>query len=233
MKVLFRKEYKIQLLYFLLFYIASEFASADIIFNIHWKKIFATNFHFLTDSPKPTTLLLSVTKVFRWCSLNLENFWFYIWVVVLWLNFTTQMTLCHLSYPCPWIKYLSAKTTKYILKCWERSVKRRSNTSFRVIKNSSFDQRFLMVKTSIKTFLKTLWWRFLVPRSEHLLVSSATLSSKTQNILTLSMLVYYNKNSFFLRSFSLMQWLLVCSGSLVIKVFSELHSEVSLFHVAP
>ena len=100
------------------------------------------------------------------------------------------------SYPCSWKKYLSAKTTKYILKCWERSVKRRSNTSFRVIKNSSFDQRFLMVKTSIKTFLKTLWWRFLVPRSEHLLVSSATLSCKTQDILTLSMLVHicYNTN---------------------------------------
>ena len=102
------------------------------------------------------------------------------------------------SYPCPWIKYLSAKITKYILKCWERSVKRKSNISFRVIKNSSFDQRFLMVKTSIKTFLKTLWWRFLVPRSEHLLVSSATLSCKTQNILTLSMLVYYHTNSIFL-----------------------------------
>ena len=169
-----------------------------------------------------------MSKVFCWCSLNLENFWFYIWVVVLWLNFTTQMTLCHLSYPCPWIKYLSAKTTKYILKCWERSVKRKPNISFRVIKNSSFDQRFLMVKT----FLKILWWRFLVPHSEHLLVSSATLSCMTQNILTLSMLVYYNTNSFFL-SFSLMHLLLVCSSSLIIKVLSEIHFEVSLFHVAP
>ena len=81
-----------------------------------------------------------------------------------------------ISYPCSSIKYLSARTTKYILKCWERSVKRRSNTSFRATKNSSIDQCFLMVKTSIKTFLKILWWRFLVPRSEHLLVSSATLS---------------------------------------------------------
>ena len=79
----------------------------------------------------------------------------------------------------------------------------------------------------VKTFLKIIWWRFLVPRSEHLLVSSATLSSKTQNILTLSMLVYCNTKSFFLRSFSLMQWLLVCSGSLVIKVFSELHCFMS------
>ena len=97
LKVLLRKEYKIKLvcqfLYFLSFYITSEFTSADIIFNIYWKNIFITNFHFLTDTPKPTTLLLRVTKVFCWCSLNLENFWFYIWVVVLWLNLTTQMTL--------------------------------------------------------------------------------------------------------------------------------------------
>ena len=128
-KVLLIEEYKIKLvcqfLYFLLFYIASEFTSADIIFNIYWKKIFATNFHFLTDSPKPTTLLLSVTKVFCWCSLNLEIFWFYIWAVVLWLNFTTQRIYVT-SYSYPWIKYLSAKTIKYILKCWERSVKRKS-----------------------------------------------------------------------------------------------------------
>ena len=148
MKVLLIKEYKIQLVcqyhYFLLFYITSEFTSADIIFNIYWKKIFIMNFDFLTDSPKPTTLLLSMTKVFCWCSLNLENFWFYIWVVVLWLNFTTQMTLRHLSYRCPWIEYLCAKTTKYILKCWERSVKQKSNISFSIIKNSSFDQRFLV-----------------------------------------------------------------------------------------
>ena len=40
----------------------------------------------------------------------------------------------------------------------------------------------------VKTFLKILWWRFLVPCSEHLLVSGATLLFKTQNILTLSML---------------------------------------------
>ena len=140
------------------------------------------NFHFLTDSPKPTTLMLSVTEVFCWCSLNLENFWFYIWVVVLWLNFTTQMTLRHFLF-MP--MNLSAKTIKYILKCWERSVKRKSNISFRVIKNSSFDQSFLMVKT----FLKILWWQFLVPHPEHFLVSSATLLCMTQNILVLSMLV--------------------------------------------
>ena len=34
----------------------------------------------------------------------------------------------------------------------------------------------------VKTFLKILWWQFLVPRSKHLLVSSATLLCKIQNI---------------------------------------------------
>ena len=68
--------------------------------------------------------------------------------------------------------------------------------SFRVIKNSSFDQRFLIwLKPSLKFFGDDF---YLVLHSEHLLVSSATLSCKTQNILTLSMLVYYNTNSLFL-----------------------------------
>ena len=49
------------------------------------------------------------------------------------------MALRHLLHPCPWIKKLSAKNTKSISKCWERSVKRKSNVnSIRVIKNSSF-----------------------------------------------------------------------------------------------
>ena len=145
MKVLLIKEYKIQLvyqfLYFLLFYIASEFTSADIIFNIYWKKIFVKNFHFITNSPKPTTLLLSVTKAFCWCSLNLENFWFYTCVVVLYDLISPHKWLYVTSYSCPWIKYLRATIKyiiKYILKCWERSVKRKSNISFRVIFWSKF-----------------------------------------------------------------------------------------------
>ena len=184
----------------------------------------------LTDSPKPITLLLSMANVFRWCFLILENFWFYISVVVLWLIFTTQMTLRHLL-PIPMNKILDCKEHQIYSKILRKIciyVKRRSNISFMVIKNSSFNQRFVMVKT----FLKILWWRFLVLHSEYLLVSSATLSCMTQNILTLSMLVYYNTNSFFL-SFSLMHLLLVCSSSLIIKVLSEIHFEVSLFQVAP
>ena len=45
---------------------------------------------------------------------------------------------------CRWIKYLSPKTTKYIMKFWEIFVKRTSNLNYiSVIKNSCFDQHFL------------------------------------------------------------------------------------------
>ena len=160
----------------------------------------------------------------------MENFWFYIWVVALWLNFTTQITL-RLLLLVPMNKILDCKDHQIYSKILRKIciyVKRKSNVSFRVIKNSFFDQRFLMVKT----FLKIIWWQFLVPYSEYLLVSTATLLCMTQNILTLSVLVYYNTNSFF-RSFSLMYLLLGCSSSLTINVLSEIHFEVSLFQVAP
>ena len=42
--------------------------------------------------------------------------------VILWLRW-----LYITSYPCPWIKNVSAKTTQYVPKCWERSVERKSN----------------------------------------------------------------------------------------------------------
>ena len=58
----------------------------------------------------------------------------------------------------------------------------------------------------VQTFLKMIWWRFFVPRSERLLISSATLSSETWNISASSVLVYCYTNNFFLRSFSLMHW---------------------------
>ena len=98
------------------------------------------------------------------------------------------------------MKYLSTKTTQYILKYWKRSAKRKSNISFRVIKSSSFDQQ-LPISYMVKVFVKILWWQFLVHRSEHLLVSSATLSCKTQSILALSILVYYNTNCYFSKKF--------------------------------
>ena len=84
-----------------------------------------------------------------------------------WFYNTYEFTLSFL-----WIKNMSAKTTKYIRKCWERSVK--SLNPVRVIKNSSFGQHFLYTDVyMVQNFLKFLWWRFLVPRSKLLLVGSA------------------------------------------------------------
>ena len=108
-------------------------------------------------------------------------------------NFTTQMTLHHLL-PMPMNKNLSAKTTKYILKCRERSVKRSLISDLSELKNSHLLINILYMYM-VKTFLKILWLQFLVPHSEHLLVSSATLLCKTQNILTSSLLVYYKGTS--------------------------------------
>ena len=74
------------------------------------------------------------------------------------MNFNFKW-LCITSDARWWIKNLSAKTTKYILKCWERSVKRKSNlSSISVTKNSSFDLRFLYVygKNLSKTFSVTI-----------------------------------------------------------------------------
>ena len=85
--------------------------------------------------------------------LNLENFWF--WVAVVWLLILWHRWLYVTSYSCPWIENLTAKTTKYIPKCRERSMKRKSDVNFiRVIKNWSFDQHFLYIwsKPSLKLF---------------------------------------------------------------------------------
>ena len=111
--------------------------------------------------------------------------------------------------------------------------KRKSNLSFiRVIKNSSFDKRFLYVQYLVKTFLKIPWWQFLVPCSGYLLVSGTTLSCKTQNTLILSMLVYYNKNSFLLRSFSLMHCLAGLFSPLIkaFKCLAKHNFFISKFH---
>ena len=132
---------------------------------------------------------------------------------VVWLLISQHKWLYVTSCPCPWIKNVSAKTTKYILKCWERSVNRKSNLGFIIV--------IKKLMYMVQNFLKILGWRFLDLRSEHLFVSSATLTCKTQNILTLSMLVYYNTNSFFLRSLSLMH----CTG-----LFSSVYINQGLTH---
>ena len=78
--------------------------------------------------------------------LNLDNFrgLYLSCGCIVWLLVSQHKWLYITSYPCPWMKNLSANTTKYILKCWERSVKRKPNLSFiRVIKNSFFINAFL------------------------------------------------------------------------------------------
>ena len=124
------EEYKIKLIcqfLCLLLYIASEFTSADMIFNIHW-------FVGITQTHHP---LAKRDKIFSLMLLKFGNFSFYIWVVVLWLNFTTQMTLCHLLL-VPMNKILAWKDHQIYSKMLRKIciyVKRKSNISFRVIKN--------------------------------------------------------------------------------------------------
>ena len=60
----------------------------------------------------------------------------------------------------------------------------------------------------VQTFFKIIWRQFLATHSERLILSSASLLCKTWNVSALSMLVYYNTNSCFLRSF------LVCTGTI-------------------
>ena len=57
----------------------------------------------------------------------------------------------------------------------------------------------------VQTFIKLLWWRFLFSRLERLLINSETLSCKTRNISTFSMLLYYNTNNGFFWDVS-MHW---------------------------
>ena len=107
-------------------------------------------------------------------------------------HFTAQMTLHHLL-PMP----MSKKPTKEckdppnIFQNVEKDLWKGSliSVSSEPLKNSSFDQHFLYVM--VKTFLKIIWWQSVAPHSEHLLVNSATLSCRTQNILTLSMLLIF------------------------------------------
>ena len=134
----------------------------------------------------------------------MEYFWFYIWVAVVWILILRHKWLRVTSYPVPMNKKLTANTSKYIPKFWERSERRKSDLDFIRDIWSTFSIYML------QTFLKTLSWQFFVSRSERLFISSAILSCKICNLSTFSMLVCYNAKSFSLRSFSLMHTV-VCS----------------------
>ena len=115
--------------------------------------------------------------------------------------------------PMPMNKILECKDHQISSKMLREICKKKVWYQFQSHKKIIFWSTFSYMM--VKRFLKILWWWFLVPRSEHLLVSSETLLCKTENILTLSISVYYNTNSFFLISFLLMHWwLLACSSSM-------------------
>ena len=64
------------------------------------------------------------------------------------------MTFRH-RLPMPMNKTVSEKSTKYISKCWERSVKRKSNFSFiRAIKSRSSHQTCFVRKGVLRNFAK-------------------------------------------------------------------------------
>ena len=92
--------------------------------------------------------------------LSLLSLWFHIWVAVVWPSIFQHRWLYIISHSCPWIKNVSAKTTKSVPKCWERSVKGKSNLNFiRVKKNSPFNQHFLYTahgSNYFKNYLMTI-----------------------------------------------------------------------------
>ena len=113
------------------------------------------------------------------------------------------MTLRHFL-PMPMNKTLECKYHQIYSKMLREICKKEVYYQFQSHKKFIFWSTFSYILNVYEAFLKILWWWFLVPHIEHVL--------KQCNILTLSMLVYYNRNRCFLRRFSLMHWLLlVCS----------------------
>ena len=110
----------------------------------------------------------------------MENFWFYIWVVVLWLLISQRRWLYVSSYPSPSIKNLSAKIAKLILLCWERS--------------SS-------IYIWLKVFKKFFGDDFLFPAPSISLLA-VQLYRVRHKIFWLCQCWYTISNTFFLRSFS-------------------------------
>ena len=136
-------------------------------------------------------------------------------------NFTTQMTLHYL---------LSGKTTKYILKYWERSVKRKSNFSFiRVIKIHLLINVFCIYM--VKTFLKILYFGddFYLSVQNISLLAVQLYRIRHKLFWLFPCLVYYNTYSFCLRGFSLRYALTDGLLSSLIKVLSVQLSITSSF----
>ena len=108
--------------------------------------------------------------------LSLGNFWFYLRVAVLWLLILQGNCDSTSSPQCPWIKSLGATTTKYIPKCWERSNLKSESEKINLLMKIFY---ILLYIPMVQTFLKLIWWQFLVPYSERRLISNTTLLGKT------------------------------------------------------
>ena len=104
-------------------------------------------------------------------------------------DFTTHMTLAK-SHLHPLVnKKMECKDHQIYPKCWNRSIKRNSNLRSQFHQSWELD---LLIKISSysytdiygpnQTFLRILWWRFLVLCSERLLASSTTLNISTLSL---------------------------------------------------
>ena len=145
--------------------------------------------------------------------LNFENVWFYIWVLVVWFLILRQKWLQVTSYPCRWIKKIECKDHRIYPKMLRKIFQNEVYSQFHSHKTFIFWSTFSIYM--VQTFPKSLWWWFLVPRSEPLSISSTTLSSCIT--WTFSMLV--GINNFFLRSFSLMCCLVAWSVQFINQGF--------------
>ena len=149
-----------------------------------------------------STLKFQLVFVFNECLwatfplLSFETFWIFmfgLWLYDFRFYDTNGFTSSHLLHyhSCPWTKSLSAKTTKYIPKCWEKSVKRSSKlNSIRVINNSYWDQYFLYICRHIWSipFSKFFGDNFL-SLAQNVSSSAVQFYCNTWNISILSMIV--------------------------------------------
>ena len=153
---------------------------------------------------------ISICFGLQWMSLSnlflnkFWNFWFFIWVLILrpkWFQVT--------SYPCQLIKYFSAKSKYHQIysKILRKICKKKFKSHFH---QSGIKCFFFFINIfwiyMIQTFLKIICWQSIVPYPERLLISSATSMYETWNTSAFPILVYYNINRFFPRSFSFMHW---------------------------
>ena len=100
-----------------------------------------------------------------------ENFWFYIWVMLVSFLILRHKWLRVTSYPMPMNKNLECKDHQIYSKM---SVKNYLQKGSLISVLSESYKKFIFWSTfsvyMVQTFLKTIWWQFLPPRSERLLI---------------------------------------------------------------